>query len=538
MTSKRKHAGALRQRSRRAAAATLTATLALAGCANVILDREAPPPGFVGGVVADEPRAALIGRDMLAAGGNAADAAAAALLALGVTLPSSASLGGGGVCVVYDVRFNRVEALDFAARAPAAPGLVAVPAVPRGVFALQGQYGRLRWEQVVAPAEGLARFGAPVSRAFAADLAAAAPTLAADPEARRIFLRPDGTPPAEGERLVQQDLADILSAMRARGGGEVYTGALADRIVAGANSVGGSLTAEDLRAVQAPRRPTVIVREGDLSVHFAPPPAVAGLYEAQMFAMAAQRWRRAGGDERLHLLAEASLRAAWDRTRWLAPDSSANAPVGDLVSEARLRQLMATYRPDQRTPASSLQPRPVPRAIDAAAASVVAADREGSAAACAVTPHGLFGVGRVAPGTGVVLAATPDGVSRGAQGLGPMLAVRRRVGQFVFAGAAAGGWPGASALAQVAVRALVGERPLEEALDAVRVHHPGAPDEVMVEAAVQGRPPGLAERGHTVVPGPAQGRVNAILCPQGLVEKATACRFIADRRGHGLAAGS
>ena len=58
--------------------------------------------GFLGGVVADEPRAALVGRDVLSAGGNAADAAVAVAFAMAVTLPSRAGLGGGGVCVAYD----------------------------------------------------------------------------------------------------------------------------------------------------------------------------------------------------------------------------------------------------------------------------------------------------------------------------------------------------------------------------------------------------------------------------------------------------
>jgi gamma-glutamyltranspeptidase / glutathione hydrolase len=452
--------------------------LALSAC-NIGQQTTGVPPGFIGGVVADEPRAALAGRDILAAGGSAADAAVAAALAMTVTLPSRAGLGGGGVCLAYDPRLNRVEAVDFTVRPTAAPGAAAVPAMLRGLMAVYGRQGNLRWEQLVAPAEGMARFGVPVSRALANDLAASGGVLGSDAAARQIFLR-DGAPLGEGDIFVQHDLSSVLAAVRARGGNEFYQGQVADQFVAGALASGAAITAEDLRATAATPRPSVLVRQGDIAVHFAPPPAIAGLSEAQLFAMLAPRWRRTGAEERPHLLVEADLRAIQDRTRWLRPDLTPNAATSDLVSERHIGSLMANYRPNARTAGDV--PASAQRLLNAATAGVAAVDREGGAVACSFTLNEVFGIGRVVPGTGVLLAAAPDGAERGPQLLTPMLAAMARGGRITFASTASGGWPGASAQVQVALRTIVEERPLEEAMDAARINNPGTEDVLAEEA--------------------------------------------------------
>ena len=132
---------------------------------------------FFGGVATDEPRATLVGRDVLMAGGTAADAAVAIYFTLAVTYPSNASLGAGGACLVQDPdtddTADTVRALEFlpgvaVGSASANPRrATAVPAAVRGMFALYSRYGRLEWGRLVAPAENLARFGHPISRALA-----------------------------------------------------------------------------------------------------------------------------------------------------------------------------------------------------------------------------------------------------------------------------------------------------------------------------------------------------------------------------------
>ena len=528
MNRKRKQPARWRQCKVLGAIAGLS--LALGAC-NIGQGTSGVPPGFIGGVVADEPRAALAGRDILAAGGSAADAAVAASFAMAVTLPSRAGLGGGGMCLAYDKRLNRVEAIDFTVHAPAAPGVAAVPAMVRGLLAVYGRQGNLRWEQLVAPAEGMARFGVPVSRALANDLAASGGVLGGDPAARQIFMGTNGAPLGEGDILTQSDLSSVLAAVRARGGNEFYQGQIADQFVAGALASGAGITAEDLRVVAVTPRPSVLVRRSDIAVHYAPPPAIAGLTQGQLYAMLAPRWRRASAEERPHLLAEADLRAIQDRARWLRPDLTANAPTNELVGDRHIDSLMASYRANARTAGDVAA---APRLLNTATAGVAAVDRDGGAVACSFTLNDAFGIGRVVPGTGILLAAAPDGAARGPQLLMPMLAAMTQGGRITFASTASGGWPGASAQVQVALRTIIEERPLEEAMDAARIHNPGT-EEILAEEAQQGPLPGLAARGYRLRLTPNLGQVNAIYCPEGLYENAEACQFRADRRGFGFA---
>src|SRR4051812_13568193 len=137
--------------------------------------------GFLGGVATDEPRATLAARQVLSAGGTAADAAVAAGFVLSVTLPSRAGLGGGGACLAYagDKKSQNQgvpEAVLFTPVAPASLGPnadrpAAVPMLARGLYLLHARYGSLPFESLIVPSEQLARFGTPTPRALANDIA-------------------------------------------------------------------------------------------------------------------------------------------------------------------------------------------------------------------------------------------------------------------------------------------------------------------------------------------------------------------------------
>ncbi|WP_198373724.1 gamma-glutamyltransferase, partial [Roseomonas rosulenta] len=305
--------------------------------------------GFLGGAAAEEPRAAIVAREILSAGGSAVDAAVAGAFALSVTLPSRAGLGGGGACLVYSAGRREVEAVLFpaGARTELPPGTdrpAAVPMMARGLFLLHTRGARLPFEQLVRPAEDLARFGTEISRVFADDLAIVAAPLLNDPNARRVFGSPGGGPLRAGERMTQLDLGATLAQLRTGGVGELYQGPLSQRAAEASLLAGGGLTEADLRAGRAEATQPVRIAAGNDAVHFLPASADGGAGTAAAFQAAL------GG----------SLPA------------TGGAPVG-------------------------------------AQAGLVTLDPQGNAVACAFTMNNLFGTGRVLPEIGILLAAAPSG---------------------------------------------------------------------------------------------------------------------------------
>lgn len=486
--------------------------------------------GFGGMVAADEPRAVLAARDILSAGGTAGDAAVVAYFTMAVTQPSTASLGGGGVCVSYDKEKKRTEVVEFMAPPSAASSQSrnpsAVPANVRGFYALHARTGKFRWEQLLAEPERLARMGTPVSRAFAADVGRAAALLANDPAARQVFL-PGGRPLAEGQVVEQRDLASTIARLR-RAPGDLYVGAGARDMVNAVAQAGGSLTAEDLRDVKPGIREGLTVPVGDDVAVFAPPPAVSGGVAATMTAELVGRWDGASADEKPHLLAEAAARAFADRSKWMMAHGWPNEQAAGLAGRERATALMASYSPERHVPVEAA------KATDAIpAASLVTMDSFGNAVACNVTTYGLFGNGRMAPGTGIMLAAVP-GLSSGPGATGPVLVVNTHSNEVHFAAAASGGVTAPTALVQTLLTTVLDRTPVDQAVGLPRVHHSGSPDMAFVEAgerAADSAP--LAKRGHEIKAVPIPSRVQALACASGDPDFKK-CRVVSDPRGNGL----
>lgn len=340
--------------------------------------------GFLGGVVADEPRAVLVGRQVLSAGGSAADAAVAVGFTLAVTLPSRAGIGAGGACLAYSpeadtVNHGQPDAIMFVPVAPANPGPnadrpAAVPMFARGLFLLHARYGKQPFDSLIVPAERYAQLGVPTSRALAADLSVVAGPLLADPAARSVFSQ-NGVPLKEGQGLLQPALGATLAQLRVGGVGDLYQGSLARQLARQSPMIGGPLSADDLRHALPTLGAALVADAGSDRVAFLPPPADGGLAAAAAFV-----WLRQHPND----FAGAEARALAVAARWRAGGVTA-AQVLD---------------------APSLPPAGLP--VLPASTTFATLDQYGNAVVCAVSMGNLFGTGRIVPGMGFLLAASPS----------------------------------------------------------------------------------------------------------------------------------
>ncbi len=183
-----------------------------------------------GMVVSSQHLASQAGADILKAGGNAVDAAVAVGYAQAVVNPCCGNIGGGGFMTLHLADGKNIF-INFRETAPASAsadmyldkdgnlikdaslyGYLAagVPGTVKGLDYALEKYGTMKREQVMAPAIKLARDGFILTRADTDVLDTTTARFKQDPEAARIFLKPDGSAFQPGDRLIQSDLANTL----------------------------------------------------------------------------------------------------------------------------------------------------------------------------------------------------------------------------------------------------------------------------------------------------------------------------------------
>lgn len=343
-----------------------------------------------GGVVAvSHPAAAAAGARMLAAGGNAVDAAAAVQFALNVVEPQSSGIGGGGFMLVHLGRTGETFIVDSRERAPAAAsadmfapdglampfsmastsGLaVGVPGTLRGVDTALRRWGTRSLAATLVPAIELAEHGFRVNRFLADDIVRDGGRTQLHAETAAIF-RPGGTPLAEGDWLVQPDLAATLKRIAAEGPDAFYRGPLAQAIVEAQRRTrdelgaagSGRMTLDDLAHYEAVIREPLLGHYRGWTLASMPPPSSGGLTLLQMLNMLERfplgdsaRGYGFGSAKTLHAMIEAMRLAFADRALWIGDDDALPVPKRALLDADYLAARSALIAPDRRmaTPAA------------------------------------------------------------------------------------------------------------------------------------------------------------------------------------------
>ena len=351
-------------------------------------------------VVSQHHLASDAGARVLAAGGNAVDAAVAASFVVSTVEPWMSGLGGGGCMLVYLARRRAVHAIDFMIVAPSRIGpadyplgegqgadlfnwpkviddrnllgypAMTVPGQVAGMALALETFGTWSWSDVLAPSIDSAEAGMEVDWYATLMIASASRELAAFPESKRIFL-PEGLPPiaqgnAPSPTIRLGRLSQTLRRLAEAGPRDFYEGETARAIITDIAANGGCLSLDDLMHYDARVQPVPSARYRDSTVHVMP-----------------------------GLTAGPSLLRALERlaTR-LAPESASD----EIRYEAYADCLLATYAERFATMGHANEP-----AVGACTTHLGVADREGNIVALTQTLLSPFGCKVVLPETGIVM---------------------------------------------------------------------------------------------------------------------------------------
>ncbi|MGE0316033.1 MAG: gamma-glutamyltransferase [Lautropia sp.] len=507
-----------------------------------------PATGSRGMVVTNHPLASAAGAQVLLEGGNAVDAAVAALFTLTVVEPMMVGLLGGGIAHVRGadgthVVVDGLSTAPLAARPdmyrcvhddtqPALPDYrrtagaanefgalaVAVPGALAGWCHLLETRGTMPLADVLAPAIRHAEHGFAATPYLVNCVRDSAAQLARDPGLARLFL-PGGGAIGAGDRILRGDYGASLRLVAGQGADALYRGTLGDRLVADLAARGGIVSRADLREYRIRERDVIRTQYRGHEVIGPPPPSSAGVHIAQMlnilegFDLAAMGF---GSAASIHLLAEVLKIAFADRAVATADPDFVDVPIDVLTSRAYADARRALIDPARAQPwrtglhtdAAARSGRVGVRGESADTTHVTVADAEGNVVCMTQTINGLFGAcvqiadtGMIAnnymynfdPHPGHALSIAPG--KRVFTSMAPMIVLRDGRPRFAL------GLPGALRIFPSALQAILNlidhRMNLQQAVEAPRIWTQG--DALELEAGVdEAAASALAAMGHRI----------------------------------------
>ncbi len=340
----------------------------------LVLHAAAAHPGN-SAVASAHPLATRAGEQVLAAGGNAFDAAVSVAAVLAVVEPYASGLGGGGFFLLHRASDGWQAVVDARETAPRAAGpdfyldaagrpdgrasldgarAAAIPGLPAGLAHVAKFYGTRALSETLAPAIRLAEEGFATDARYGAAVAGREAALKADGRTAAVVLA-DGAAPAPGHRVRQPQLARTLRALAAHGADGFYFGPVAEELVRAVRAAGGVWSEHDLASYRVVERRPVRIRHGGATVVTAPLPSSGGLVLAQALQILEQvqaaGLAQAGRD---HLVVEALRRGYQDRARWKGDQGFVAVPEARLASPAYAARRAAGVDRLRATPSAAL----------------------------------------------------------------------------------------------------------------------------------------------------------------------------------------
>jgi gamma-glutamyltranspeptidase / glutathione hydrolase len=530
-----------------------------------------PASGSRGMVVSNHPLASSAGAEMLAAGGNAIDAAIATLFTLTVVEPMMVGIIGGGMAHIR-LADGSHRFIDGQSTVPAAvkpdtyksrpgsahdvfdtvgdenlngPKAVAVPGSLKAWCETLERFGTMSLADVMQPAIKHASRGYAATPYLHECITDSFDDMRKDQPIAAIYL-PKGEPLKPGERVVQAEYAETLKYIAQYGSAALYTGPLGDILVDYMKKNGGFIAREDLTSYRTVERAPIRADYRGWEILGPPPPAASGVHIAQMlnilegYDIATKGF---GTAETIHLLAEVLKIAFADRAAASGDPDYIKVPVQRLTSKdyARERRDAIDIARAQQWGAG------VSQLEGAHTTHMTAADAMGNVVATTQTINNLFGAKILIPGLGTVpnnymnlydprpghaLSLAPG--KRVTTSMSPMMALRN--GKLVYAL----GLPGGKRIFPSALQALINlidhGMSLQEAVEAPRVWTEGNALEVEFAVPEQVRTR-LTAWGHKVAAVPTvAGGMNAIQFGDDGMLTGAAC-WRADGTPIGLAGG-
>ncbi len=526
-----------------------------------------------GAVASVNPLATQAGINAFNKGGNAIDAALAVAFTLGVVDSHNSGIGGGCFIVIRQAD-GTILAIDGREMAPglatrdmflrdgkverslSKTGALAI-GIPGSVAALyfaQKNGGKLPFADTILPAADIAENGFAVDGVFAKRLARSMKAVSQFSATSKIFTHKNGSPIAEGELLIQKDLARTYRKLAKLGPDYFYSGEFPKQVEGWMKANKGLVSAKDFANYQLELRSPVETVFQQYRIIGFPPPSSGGIHVAQILNILESFDLRSVSEiDRYHLIIEAMKLAFADRAHWLGDSDFAKVPKG-LIDKKYAKMLASKISLEKAGEVEKyhLPPKLETELFGKHTTHISTADKQGNWVAITTTLNTSFGSKVVIPGTGVLMNNQMDDFSaqpgvpnafglvgseanrvqarkRPLSSMSPTLVLED--GQPILTVGAAGGPTIISQVVQTLLNKLVLEKPLEEAMSAVRVHQQWRPDTVYYDPyASDSLVDGLVKKGHKLKVWPPFGATQAIALEKGEFVAVTEPRLVNGKR--------